>query len=154
MLSKLVCVPEELEVVFPSAVIDTEAVWTDADTVMVELACPIPIPAPAETDNAPLDPFNEETLFVAFDEPLKVRLNEPAPEALARDMLLPPNNATLIAVPVIDVPPPLNDCVPAAAAPGPIIVMELTPVFRVMFAPAARTIVPVEVAAPVPKAAT
>lgn len=47
-----------------------------------------------------------------------VRVNEPAPDALAREILLPPTNATLIAAPVTDVPPPLNDCVAAPAATG------------------------------------
>lgn len=118
---------------------------------MVEFACPIPIPAPADTDNAPLDALRSDTLANALEEALTVRLNDPAPEALASDTLFPPNNATLIPVPVIEVPPPLKDCV-AAPAPGlgPTIVMELAPVLSVMLFPATKTIEPVLNAPAVP----
>lgn len=33
--------------------------------MIVDAACPMPIPAPAEIDIDPLDPFNEVTTFVA-----------------------------------------------------------------------------------------
>ena len=96
--------------------------------MIVEFACPIPIPAPAETDNAPLDPFRDETLFVALDEPLIVKVSDPAPDAEANEILFPPTMATLIAVPVIEVPPPMKDCVPAAAVAAAEIVTALAPV--------------------------
>ena len=79
-------------------------------------ACPIPIPAPADTDNAPLDPFRSDTLLRALDEALMVSVNDPAPDALAREMLFPPTMASETAVPVTDVPPPLRDWVPYAGA--------------------------------------
>ncbi len=94
-------------------------------------------------------------MFVALDDPLIVNVNDPAADALAKEMLFPPTSATLIPVPVIEVPPPLNDCVPAPPlGVGPTIVMEFAPVFSVMFAPATMIIVPVLVAAAVPSAAT
>jgi hypothetical protein len=55
--SKLLNVPEELLVVFPKAVRDTEEVCTLAEIVTVLAAFPIPIPAPAEIDICPLEPF-------------------------------------------------------------------------------------------------
>lgn len=70
---------------------------------------------PATMDNAPLDPFSKETLFSALLEALTVKVNDPAPLALAREMLFPPTRAKLTAVPVTDVPPPLRLCVAAAA---------------------------------------
>lgn len=83
------------------------------------------IPAPATIDNAPVDPFRAETLFSALLEALIVRVRDPAPDALAREMLFPPTIARLTAVPVTLVPPPLRDCVPAAPVPplAPIIEM-------------------------------
>ena len=69
MLSRFENVPDALPVVFPRAVRDTEEVCTEADTVMVELACPIPIPAPAEIDNAPLEALRDDTFIVALDDP-------------------------------------------------------------------------------------
>jgi hypothetical protein len=109
--------------VFPATLAVTEDVCTLAEMVMVELACPIPIPAPAESDKAPLEPLSDETLLIALDDPLIVRVNDPAADALAREILFPPTNATLIAAPVIDVPPPLKDCVAAPAATGAEIVI-------------------------------
>ena len=70
------------------------------------------MPAPADIDKAPLEPFNKDTLFKALLEAFMVSVNEPAPEALASDMLFPPTSATDMAVPVIEVPPPLKLCVP------------------------------------------
>ena len=55
---------------------------------------------------------------------------------------------------MIDVPPPLKDCVPPAAIEAPTIVIELAPVFRVMLLPATRTIEPVLNAPAVPRAET
>ena len=84
-----------------------------------------PMLAPATKDKAPLDPFRAETLFSALLEALIVRVRDPAPDALAREMLFPPTIARLTAVPVTLVPPPLRDCVPAAPVPplAPIIEM-------------------------------
>lgn len=98
----------------------------------------MPIPAPAESDKAPLEPFRRDTLFKALLEALSVRDREPAPLADAREMLSPPNNARLTAVPVTLVPPPDKLWVAAAAAPGPMIVIEEAPELKVMFAPAIR----------------
>ena len=123
ILRRLENVPDELPVVFPRAVRETEDVWTEAEIVIVELAWPIPMPAPADTDNAPLEALRSETLFSALDEALKVRLNDPAPDALASEILSPPKRATLSAAPVTEVPPPLKDCVPPAAAAGAEIVI-------------------------------
>ena len=86
-------------------------------------ACPVPIPAPADIDKAPDDPFSKETLFSALLDALIVSVREPAPEALAREMLFPPTIARLTAVPVTEVPPPLKDCVPAAPPAAPTRVM-------------------------------
>jgi hypothetical protein len=47
-----------------------------------------------------------------------------------------------------------NEKLVAAGTDGPTTVIDPTPVFRVILAPAANTIVPVEVAAPVPNADT
>ena len=52
-----------------------------------------------------------------------MRVNDPAADALAREILFPPTNATLIAAPVIEVPPPLKDWVAAPAATGAEIVI-------------------------------
>ena len=76
---------------------------------MVLPALPIPIFAPAEIDRAPLEAFNRETLFKALLDAFTVSVKEPAPLALARDILAPPTSAKLTAVPVTLVPPPLKD---------------------------------------------
>jgi len=110
--------------VLPAALAVTFDVWTDAETVIVELACPIPIPAPADTESAPLEALRRDTLFNALDEALKVSVSEPAPLALARDMLLPPTRASDTAVPVTEVPPPLKDCV----ADGKLVTPEIVSV--------------------------
>ncbi len=102
------------------------------------------MPAPAETDIAPLEPFRSETLFNALDEALNVSVNDPAPDALANDMLLPPTNAILSAFPVTDVPPPLKDCVPPAAALAPTIVIEEALLESVILFPAMSDTLPVE----------
>jgi hypothetical protein len=68
MFKRFVNVPAELTVVFPSAVTECDAVCTLADSVIVELACPMPIPAPAESESAPLEPLRSETFASAFDE--------------------------------------------------------------------------------------
>lgn len=62
-------------------------------------------------------------------------------------ILFPPTKLTLEEV-------PFKLKFVAAGTVGPTMDMLLTPVFRVMFAPAASTIVPVLVARPVPNAAT
>ena len=69
-----------------------------------------------------------------------VRVREPAPDALARVTLLPATRASESAVPAMLVPPPEIEFVPAAPADGvgPTMVMELSPVLRVIFAPATR----------------
>ena len=56
-------VPAELDVVLPSAVIETDDVCTEAEIVIVEAACPTPIPAPAEIETLDDVPFREK--FVA-----------------------------------------------------------------------------------------
>jgi hypothetical protein len=66
---------------------------------------------------------------------------------LAKEIPAPVTRDTLL-----DDPFKLKLVAPAAA--GPMIVMLLAPVFSVIFAPATRTMVPVLVAAAVPKAAT
>ncbi len=53
-----------------------------------------------------------------------VKVNEPAAEALANEILFPPTSATLIPVPVIDVPPPLKDCVPSGCTDAEIVIVE------------------------------
>jgi hypothetical protein len=63
IFSRLEKVPEELEVVLPSAVSEIREVWMEAEIVMVEAAWPIPIPAPAEMDIAPVEPLRDETTF-------------------------------------------------------------------------------------------
>ena len=104
------------------------------------------IPAPATIDNAPVDPFRAETLFSALLEALIVRVRDPAPEALANEMLFPPTTAKLTAVPVTLVPPPLNDCVAAAPAPPLAPITEMLCPFcdRVILLPPIHTPVPVE----------
>jgi hypothetical protein len=104
--------------------------------VIVDAPLPIPMPAPADTDKAPLEPFSKETLFRALLEALMVRDSDPAPEALAKETLFPPNKARLTAVPVTDVPPPLRLWVAAAVGDAPMIVIEDAPELNVMFAPA------------------
>lgn len=204
ILSRLVCVPEELAVVFPRAVIDTVAVCTEAEIVIVEFACPIPIPAPAEIDmelDDPFrtklvangaeiltDPFPAPTLMAPMPENANTLLNVPeevapvvfpeaesetvenaAPAAGAEILTVPFPAPTLIApipekaktllnvpedvAPVV-LPDADNETVEKLTGVGPTMVMEFTPVFRVMLFPAAKTMVPVEVAAPVPSAAT
>lgn len=73
-------------------------------------------------------------------------LTPPAPETFNRVENVPDE------LPVV-FPSAVRETVPAAA-PAPTIVIDPAPVLRVIFAPAARTIVPVDVAAPVPKAET
>src|SRR5215472_8263535 len=85
----------------------------------------MPMFAPADIDNAPLEALSNDTLLRALEEALNVSVNDPAPLALARDMLFPPTNASETAVPVTDVPPPLRDCVPAAPPVAPDNVIEL-----------------------------
>lgn len=50
-------VPVLPSVVFPNAVMDCVMVWTLAEIVMVLLAWPVPIPAPAERETLLLVPF-------------------------------------------------------------------------------------------------
>ncbi len=72
-------------------------------------------------------------------------LTPPAPETLRRLENVPEELDVVF-------PNAVSDAVPPGA--GPTIVIVPAPVLSVMFAPAARTIVPVEVAAPVPNADT
>lgn len=104
----------------------------------------MPMFAPAETDRAPLDPFSNDTLFRALDDALMVRVSDPTPEALAREMLFPPTRANETAVPVTLVPPPLNDCVPAAPPPAAALITMLLPIPEsVIFGPGRSQSVPV-----------
>lgn len=135
MFNRFEKVPVELTVVFPRIVRETEEVCTLAEIVIVLAAFPIPMPAPADTDIAPLEAFRRDTLFSALLEALKVRVSEPAPDALATEMLLPPTRSILIAVPVTEVPPPLKLCVPAAPPAAPTIVITCSDCDSVMFAP-------------------
>lgn len=111
--------------------------------------------APAANTMVPVDVAapvpNAATLFSALEEALTVNDIEPTPDADAKEMLFPPNRATLILLRAIEVPPPLNDCAPAALTDS---VIELAPVSIPILAPATRTIVPVLVAPAVPNAAT
>jgi hypothetical protein len=108
-LSRLENVPALLLVVLPNAVRETLEVWTEAEIVIVDAACPMPIPAPAETDKAPLDALRRETLLSALLEALIVRVKDATPLALASEILFPPTKASEIAPPVTEVPPPLID---------------------------------------------
>ena len=40
--------------------------------MIVELACPVPIPAPAEIDIAPTEPLREETTFALAAEEAEI----------------------------------------------------------------------------------
>src|SRR6266436_5709549 len=68
------------------------------------------MPAPADTDSAPLDAFKRDTFASALLEAWMERESDPAPLALANETLFPPNSAKDTAWPVMDVPPPLSDC--------------------------------------------
>ena len=53
-------VPDELDVVLPSAVIDTDEVCTDAEIERTLAAVAVPIPAPAAMETLDEVPFNEK----------------------------------------------------------------------------------------------
>ena len=65
-------VPEELLVVFPSAVIEIDEVCTEAEMVIVLPACPVPMPAPAEIETLLEVPFNEKLVAAGTVGPTMV----------------------------------------------------------------------------------
>lgn len=95
MFKRLVNVPAEELVVFPRAVNEAETVWTDADRVSVLLACPIPIPAPAEIDKLLVLPFKLKFIglltFIAisFEHTRRYRSPELLQICLRQIQLLP-----------------------------------------------------------------
>lgn len=163
-------VPDELPVVLPNAV--KETVPAPAPAVAEIESVPFPIP----TLIIPI-PDTARTLFIVPDDVAPVvfpdadrDMVENAAPAAGADMLtvpfpaptliapIPENARTLLNVPDEVAPVVLPDAdketVEKFTGVAPTIVIEPAPVFRVMFAPAARTMVPVLVAAPVPNADT
>ena len=108
----LLNVPAELLVVTPVAVINTLDVWTLAEIVIVLAAWPTPIPAPADIDRTPEDPFRLlTTLPGAVWAPEIVRLSPltptlilPAPEIFIRPEKVP-------VLPSVVFPNAVMDCV-------------------------------------------
>ena len=133
MFNRFENVPAEELVVFPRAVKDTEDVCTLADTVIVDPACPIPIPAPAERDTLLEVPFKLKFVAAGTVGPTIVMLD--APEL--KVMFAPATSDTLLEV-------PFSEKFVAVGTVGPMIWIEDAPVERVMLFPAESTIVPVD----------
>ncbi len=137
-----------------TAPMDTRADWLLAEMLIVLAPVRMPILAPAVMVMDPVEPFRAETTealaagagteIVTVPAPTPTEAI-PAPEKLRLFAKVPVLLLVLLAMANIDT---LAVCTLAE------ILMVLAPVARPIPAPAARTIVPVLVAAPVPKADT
>jgi len=81
-------VPDELDVVLPSAVIDTEKVCTEAEIESTLAAVAVPIPAPAAMETLEDVPFSEKLVAAGTVGPTMVM----ACNDCDRVMLFPPTN--------------------------------------------------------------
>ena len=129
-------VPEALIVCVPSG-------CNEAEIVIVLLACPIPMLAPALIDIEALEPLSEITEggcdWAGAD---MLTVMEPAAVAVCKLTAPAATRARLTAVPVTEVPDADIVWVPAAPPAAPTIVIVERFEFRVMLAPATRLMEP------------